>query len=286
VFTAIATYEKYTPGNPSCNEGTSCSDGKVIGLIVFEVFSYLWISQVIGNVALATLAGGPYGCWYYFGPKGYGEMPKWPTLSAFGRAASLSLGSIAFGSLIVTILELIRLVLNSVRQNAAQDGNPCVAILACCAECFVGCLESLMEYFNRYAYIEIALYGKPYIAAAKDTFRLFRDRGITAIVNDSLVGMMITWGAYAVGLISALLAYLYLHFTHPAYNADGQYTVPVLVFAFIVGMQFCLTLGAAIEAGVSTIFVGLGEDPQVLAMRAPELFEMVRQTYPEVVIGV
>lgn len=51
----------------------------------------------------------------------------------------------------------------------------------------------------------LALYGKPYIAAAKDTWRLFKDRGrlvcvaidafahtwlgIDALVNDSLVGM-------------------------------------------------------------------------------------------------
>lgn len=34
-----------------------------------------------------------------------------------------------------------------------------------------------------------ALYGKPYLGAAKDTWRLFKDRGIDAIVNDSLVGM-------------------------------------------------------------------------------------------------
>ena len=56
----------------------------------------------------------------------------------------------------------------------------------------------------RYAYIEIALYGKSYIQSAKDTWRLFQDRGrglptflvsfdtiltgIDALVNDSLVG--------------------------------------------------------------------------------------------------
>lgn len=34
-----------------------------------------------------------------------------------------------------------------------------------------------------------ALYGKPYIEAAKDTWRLFKDRGIDAVINDSLVGM-------------------------------------------------------------------------------------------------
>ena len=87
------------------------------------------------------------------------------------------------------------------------------ACLALCAECFLSCIEGLVEYFNRYAYIEIgrqrslltiaarprvpadphsslpALYGKPYLSAAKDTWRLFKDRGIDAIINDSLVGM-------------------------------------------------------------------------------------------------
>ncbi|KII92408.1 hypothetical protein PLICRDRAFT_102406 [Plicaturopsis crispa FD-325 SS-3] len=288
-FTAIATYSKWTPNNPSCGQGSSCSSGKVAGLIFFETFSYLWTSQVIGNVALATLAGGPYGSWYYFGPREQGEMPKHPTLSAFSRASTLSLGSIAFGSLIVTLLEILKMVLNAVRQNANADGHPVEACLACCAECFVGCIQGMVEYFNRYASIVHdvpALYGKPYIQAAKDTWRMFKDRGIDTIVNDSLVGMTLTWGAYAVGMLSSLFAYLYLRFTSPSYNADGQYTAPVILFAFLIGLQCSLTLSSAIEAGVSTIFVGLGEDPQVLAVRAPELFNMIAATYPHVTQGV
>ncbi|KAJ7096318.1 plasma-membrane choline transporter-domain-containing protein [Mycena epipterygia] len=286
-FTAIATYTKWTPGNgnPSC-ETTSCSSGKVAGLIFFEVFSFLWTSQVIGNVSLATLAGGPYGCWYYFGPRGEGDMPKHPTLTAFGRASTLSLGSIAFGSLIVTLLELLKMVLHAAQNSANADGHPVEACLACCASCFVGIIESLVEYFNRYAYIEIALYGKPYITAAKDTWRLLQDRGVSAIVNDSLVGMTLTWGGYAVGMLSSLFAYLYLRITAPSYNADGNYTAPVILFAFLIGLQCSLTLSSAIEAGVSTIFVGLGEDPQVLAIRAPALFALIAQTYPDVVQGV
>ncbi|KZT21437.1 DUF580-domain-containing protein [Neolentinus lepideus HHB14362 ss-1] len=283
-FTAIATYAKWTPGNPTCGSGSACSSGKVAGLIFFETFAYLWTSQVIGNVALATLAGGPYGCWYYFGPREQGQMPRHPTISAFARASTLSLGSIAFGSLIVTILDILRLLFQALRNNANEDGNPVAAILACCAECFVACIEGMVQYFNRYAYIETALYGKPYVEAAKDTWRLFVDRGIDALVNDQLVGM--TWGAYAVGMLSSLFAYLYLRYTHPSYNADGQYTAPVIFFAFVIGAQCLMTLSSAIEAGVSTIFVGLGEDPQVLAYRAPELFSLIASMYPKVVQGV
>ncbi|KAI0369721.1 DUF580-domain-containing protein [Pilatotrama ljubarskyi] len=285
-FVVIATYVRYTPGSTACTTGDTCSSAKVIGFIVYETFSFLWTSQVIGNVALATLAGGPFGSWYYFGPREQGMMPAHPTLSSFVRASTLSLGSIAFGSLIVTLLELLRMLLNMVRNSANAEGHPVEACLALCAECFIGCIESAVEYFNRYAYIEIALYGKPYISASKDTWRLFKDRGIDALINDSLVGMTLTWGAYAIGLLCSLFAYLYLRYTHPAYNADGQYTPPVLVFAFLIGLQCSLTLSSAIEAGVSTIFVGLGEDPQVLAIRAPPLFAMIASTYPQVVQGV
>ncbi|KIL66185.1 hypothetical protein M378DRAFT_161032 [Amanita muscaria Koide BX008] len=285
LFTVIATYSKWTPGSPSCLS-SSCSSSKVAGLVFFETFSFLWTSQVIGNVALATLAGGPFGAWYYFGPRDMGQMPEYVTLSSFWRVSTMSLGSIAFGSLIVTVLEMIRLILNLAQNNANMDGHPVEACLACCAACFVGCIEGLVEYFNRYAYIEIALYGKPYIEAAKDTWHLFRDRGIDALVNDSLVGMTLTWGGYAIGLMSSLFAYLYLRFTAPTFNANGQYTAPMLLYAFLIGLQCSLTLSSAIEAGVSTIFVGLGEDPQVLELRAPALFGLIAMHYPRVVSGV
>ncbi|KIK67433.1 hypothetical protein GYMLUDRAFT_37557 [Collybiopsis luxurians FD-317 M1] len=285
VFTSIAIYSKWTPGSASC-DSSSCSSGKVAGLIFYATFSYLWTSQVVGNVALATLAGGPYGAWYYFGPKEAGEMPNHPTLSAFGRASTLSLGSIAFGSLIVTLLELLRMILRSAANLADQDGHPVQACLACCAACFLGCIENAVEYFNRYAYIEIALYGKSYVGAAKSTWRLFKDRGIDALVNDSLVGMTLTWGAYAVGMLTSLFGYLYLRLTDPSYNSNGQYTAPVILFAFLIGVSCSLTISSAIEAGVSTIFVGLGEDPEVLSIRAPALFQMIAETYPNVVLSV
>lgn len=179
----------------------------------------------------------------------------------------------------MSILELIRTILNTIRVVADENGEWWMACLACCAECFVDCLESAVEYFNQYAYIEIgmlsgfclyfdsyliqftcvlppALYGKSYLKAAQDTWRMFKDRGVDALINDSLVGMSknlillyfiyhklmatphctaMTWGAYTVGLLSALGAYVYLHYDHPAYNANGQYDLPVSIFAFIIG---------------------------------------------------
>ncbi|RSH81537.1 Protein pns1 [Saitozyma podzolica] len=260
-FTCIAIYVKWTPGSVACTaSGSSCSSAKVGGLLAYSTFSFYWTR------------------WYYYGPRAANSgLPKRASLKSFIRSTTLSLGSIAFGSLIVTILELLRLILQSVQQYEAGQGDSGV---------LCGLHRGMIRWFNKYAYIEISLYGKSYIPAAKDTWGLMRDRGIDALINDSLVGTVIMWGAYLNGFLCGLFAFIYLKYTNPSYNANGEYTAPILLFAFLIGINEGFTIGSAIDAGVSTIFVGLGEDPMVLAERSPRLFQMISQTYPKVVQGV
>jgi hypothetical protein len=126
-ITCVGIYVTWTPDSAACSttSGTgNCSSAKVAGLIFFATFAYYWVSQVIANVVLTTLSGGVFGGWYYFGPRSAGGgVPKRATLQAFVRSISYNLGSIAFGSLIVTILELLRLILNALAQNARSQGD-------------------------------------------------------------------------------------------------------------------------------------------------------------------
>ena len=41
-------------------------------------------------------------------------------------------------------------------------------------------IDWLIEFFNRLAYVNIALYGNSYIAAAKETWTLVKAKGIDA----------------------------------------------------------------------------------------------------------
>lgn len=117
-----------------------------------------------------TLAGGVYGQWYYNGPNA--PQLKGANAKAFGRATTTSLGSVAFGSLIVTVLEVLKQVLNAVSRNERAEGDgeghfallviarfACAdsylllpvavgAALACLAACCVGCVSNLIQYFN------------------------------------------------------------------------------------------------------------------------------------------
>ena len=64
--------------------------------------------------------------------------------NSFLRAMTTSFGSICFGSLLVAILDALRLLAHTARNM--DDGG----IGVCIAECILDCLARLLEYFNKW----------------------------------------------------------------------------------------------------------------------------------------
>jgi hypothetical protein len=98
-------------------------------------------------------------------------MPKGATRGAFKRAVTYSFGSISLGSLLVAIIQFLRQICSAAQRNASADGNLVGAILFCVLGCLIGILNWAVEFLNRYAFSYIALYGKSYVAAAKETWK-------------------------------------------------------------------------------------------------------------------
>lgn len=86
---------------------------------------------------------------------------------------------------------------------------------------------------------------------------MMQDRGIDALVPDCLVGPVLTMGSVFVSYFCALLAYLYLQFTKPAYNPGGNFTPVIMAFDFLIGLQVCQVFMTPIRSGVETIFVAM-----------------------------
>ena len=82
--------------------------------------------------------------------------------------------------------------------------------------------------------------------------------------------------------LRALLAYLYLQFTKPGYNNDGNFTAVIMAFAFLIGLQICQVFMTPIGSGVETIFVAMGWDPQVMINDHPEIYYKLVELYPQV----
>lgn len=165
--TLVAVYAKYEPGNnPACSASGSCSQAKVIGLICFITFAAYWISEWLKNTIHTTISG-VYGSWYFCSH----NFPKNATRGSFKRAMTYSFGSISLGSLIVAIINCLRQLCSVAQQQEAAQGSMVGSIAFCVLGCFIGILDWAVQFINRYAFSHIALYGKSYFAAAKDTWR-------------------------------------------------------------------------------------------------------------------
>ena len=91
--------------------------------------------------------------------------------------------------------------------------------------------------------------------------KLIKDRGIDALVNECLIGPVMTMGATFVAYACALVGYLYLVYTDPAYNSDGSFTPVVVAYAFLIGLQVTNCFTTPLSSGIDTMFVGMAWDP-------------------------
>ncbi|KAK4225468.1 plasma-membrane choline transporter-domain-containing protein [Podospora fimiseda] len=278
--TLVSVYIKYepSPNNPACQKGVGgCGTGKVIGLIAFITFAAYWISEWLKNTIHTTIAG-VYGSWYFQSK----NFPTKVTRGALKRCLTYSFGSISLGSLVVAIINFLRQLCSVAQSNAAAQGDIVSTILFCIVGCLIGLLDWAVQFLNRYAFAHIALYGKAYIPAAKDTWKMIKDRGIDALVNECLIGPVLGMGAMFVGYASALLAYCYLVFTDPLYNRGGGFTPVVVAFSFLIGLQICNIFTTPLSSGIDTIFVASAWDPEVMMRDHYDLYQRMVAVYPEV----
>lgn len=285
LVTYVAVYATYAPSradNLACRAGqtenVTCSNGKMVGLVVFVTFSGYWISEVIKNVIHVSISG-VYGSWYFCSRSVQG-MPVHPTLGAFKRAMTYSFGSISFGSLVVAIIQLLKHLCRLAQNQESQEGCSVGCVACCILNCLLSFIESAVSWFNHYAYSYIALYGKSYIDSAKETFRMMKDRGLDALINDCLVDPVLSMASVFVAMFCTLVAYVYLYTTAPVYNNTGSFTPAIMSFAFLVGLQICNIFMIPIKSGVATIFTSVAHNPEILMRDFPELYHKMLAVYP------
>jgi hypothetical protein len=238
--------------------------------VAFLVFSLYWTCQVIQNVVHVTCCG-VYASWYFLYETS--NMPSSPTASSFKRATTTSFGSVCLGSLLVAIIQTIRAFFATLRGSADQD-NYALGFVSALMDCFLMVIDALIQYFNRYAFVQVATYGKTFCQASRTTWNMFKLHGFEAIVNDDLSGVVLSVGiafsAIAGGLLAAIFA------------ADGTESMLLVVLAgFIIGAVVASAAMQVVDSGVATLFVCFVEHPDRLRRVDYNFYTRFRDHYPE-----
>ncbi|KAK3091614.1 hypothetical protein FSP39_021199 [Pinctada imbricata] len=183
---AIATFIE-TSGLPTVNNdtGTVSFEQEDMWTYVrwYHLFGILWISAFIVACQDIVLAGAV--ATWYFTRQVFFKLGC-PILKSTSRLIRYHLGSVAFGSFIIALVRLARIILAYVQRKLKGKVGKVAEYLLKVLQCCLWCFEKFLAYLNRNAYIEIAIYGYNFCRAAQKAFLLIISNALRVAAINSI----------------------------------------------------------------------------------------------------
>uniref|UniRef100_A0AAY4BYL4 Choline transporter-like protein n=1 Tax=Denticeps clupeoides TaxID=299321 RepID=A0AAY4BYL4_9TELE len=195
---------------------------------------FLWLVNFTIALGQCTLAGAFAS--YYWALQKPADIPACPLFSSFGRAVRYHTGSLAFGALILSIVQFFRIILEYLDHKLKGAHNAFARFLLCCLKCCFWCLEHFIRFMNRNAYIMIAIYGKNFCTSAREAFFLLMRNVVRVAVLDKVTDFLLFLGKLLISGSMGVLAFFV--FTHkiPVIQEEvpslNYYWLPLLTVIF------------------------------------------------------
>nr|XP_041567740.1 choline transporter-like protein 2 isoform X2 [Taeniopygia guttata] len=233
----------------------------LIVLQFFNVFMFFWLANFVIALGQVTLAGAFAS--YYWAFKKPDDMPAFPLFSAFGRALRYHTGSLAFGSLVLAVVQVIRVTLEYLDHRLKAAENKFAKFLLSCLKCCFWCLEKFIKFLNRNAYIMIAIYGTNFCTSARNAFFLLMRNIIRVAVLDKVTDFLFFLGKLLiVGSVGILAFFFFTHRiklvqdTAPPLNYYWVPILTVIVGSYLIAHGFFSVYGMCVD----TLFLCFLED--------------------------
>jgi len=194
---------------------------------------------------------------------------------SFCRATTYSFGSICFGSLVVAVVQALRALAHQARQNEDMQ------LLACLVECILACIQDIIEYFNKWAYVYVGLYGFGYVHAGREVVQLFQNKGWTVMINDDLTDRVLMMVSIGVGVLTGFAGLTITLADQDILGNFGVENVPAAGFlvGFLVGVVFSSILMSVVGSAINTVIVCFAESPAEFEANHPQLSAEMRSSW-------
>jgi len=171
-----------------------------------NVFGLYWGVFFFSAFSELVLAG-VFSQWYWTFNKST-DLPNCSLGTAMWNAAVFHLGTVAFGSLIIAIIRMLRTILEYIERKCKKFNNDLTKCLIWCCKCCLWCLEKFMRFINRNAYIMCAVKNTNFCKSAKDAFNLLMRNLVRVVVLDSVVDFLLFLGKLVIVLLTGLASYM------------------------------------------------------------------------------
>ncbi|EFA82487.1 solute carrier family 44 protein member 2 [Heterostelium album PN500] len=193
---------------------------------IYHFFGLLWTYAFILAINQCTLAGA-IALWYWVMDKK--DTPYFPVWKSFFRVIRYHLGSLAFGSLILAVVQFIRWILRFLEKKFKGKEAFLARFVIRCLNCLFGCFERFIKFIDKNAYIMVAIYGYSFCKGARRGFSLIVSNVLRVAAVSVISAFLIFLGRLLITVITIGISFILLQ----RIAEDGFYVVPVIIIGFI-----------------------------------------------------
>lgn len=252
-------------GVVSLNEikGTTDGDKEIIwssqnmGMMCFMFFGLIWLMVFIAaKVQFITMSSAAQ---YYFSSNR--ENTGSASICSASYQASLKhMGSLALGSLIHTLIIILKMIIEAASNDAADSDNAGAKIIFCLLKCCVSCIEEFVEYLNTLAYAMMAISGDSYCTSAWNGFMLNLKHCVKFYFATNLASAFVFIGMVCVVAANMGTAFALIQYAFPESKGVSTVWSPLIavgVFTFFIAVVFLGPFDEAVTATLMCLAVDL-----------------------------
>ena len=217
-------------------------------IFFYHVFGLFWINSFI--VGCSQFVIGCSACLWYFevstDSKGKGTMVR-----ATKWLFRYHMGSIAFGSFVIAICQMLRFLFEYYRKKVQTlPETKLVKALICATRYLLWLMEKCVKYISKNAYIQIALTCDNFCKAAWNSFALMLKHAHRFGFGASIGAIYMVFGCMVIAAATSGLGYLYLTMQGASLNISDPIppTVALALISGMIGMLFLSVISFSSDA--------------------------------------
>lgn len=157
----------------------------------YHLFGLIWTSEFILACQQMIISGTVVSCYFN---RDKNNPPSYPILSSISNLFNYHLGTVAKGSLIITLVRIPRVVLTYIHSTLQGKDNACARCMVRSCTCCLCCLEKCLRYLNQNAYTATAINGTDFCTSAKEAFFILVKNSLNiAAINSFWRFLAIPW---------------------------------------------------------------------------------------------
>lgn len=177
--------------------------------MIYYVFGLLWINAFV--IGCCQFIVGASACIWYF-EVNTDSKGRRTVLKGAHWLFRYHMGSVAFGSCLIAVCQMIRLIFEYYRQKMGTLSKEItwVKVLLCLTGYLLWLLENVIKYFTKNAYIQVALTNKSFFPSAWNAFTLMIKHAHRFGFGNAIGTVYMLFGCLLIASTTTFAAYVFM----------------------------------------------------------------------------